>query len=241
VTAWWEDLFASPEWQAVQLGWSAVEDEVEQADRVVSALGLEPGMHVLDVPCGTGRIAIQLAARGLDVVGVDITERFLVEGRGRGATVRFVRCDVRDLPFVERFDAALCFWGSFGYFDESGNLEQARAAARALRPGGRYLIDTIALETLYPGFRDRTWYEVGETLVLEDRAFNVGEGRVETEWTFLRGGERRAHRTSVRVYSLHELTDLLRDAGFSSFEARDDEHQPFGIGSPRLWLVATRG
>jgi SAM-dependent methyltransferase len=236
---WWEDLFASPAWQAVQLGWSEVEDEVEQTDRLVAALGLEPGARVLDAPCGAGRIAIQLATRGFDVVGVDRTERFLDEGRERGPNVSFVRGDLRSLPFDAEFDAAICFWGSFGYFDDPGNRAQAAAVARALRAGGRYLIDTPTLETILPRFHDRNWFEVAGTVVLEERAFNVAASRIETAWTFLRGGERVTLRSSVRIYSLGELTDLLRDAGFGTFAARDDELGEFGLGSQRLWLVAT--
>ncbi len=236
---WWRDLFGSPGWQSVQLAWSQVEDEVEQADRVVNALGLEPGMRVLDVPCGTGRIGIQLAARGYDVVGVDTTERFLEEARVRGPNVRFVRADMRALPFASEFDAALCFWGSFGYFDEGGNLAQAEAVARSLRPGGRYLIDTPTLETILPRFQERSWFEVGETTVLEERAFLVASSRIETTWSFLRGADRETQRSSMRLYSVRELTDLLRRAGFGTFAARDDELESFGIGSDRLWLVAT--
>jgi SAM-dependent methyltransferase len=237
---WWQELFASPGWQAVQLGWSGVEDEVEQVDRLVAALELEPRMRVLDVPCGTGRITTQLAARGLDVVGLDITERFLDEGRARGPNVRFVHGDMRTLPFEDEFDAAICFWGSFGYFDDTGNLGQARAAAHALRDGGRYLIDTPTLETILPRFQERSWFEVGNSLVLEERAFHVAASRIETTWTFVRDGERSTQRSSMRIYSLRELTDLLREAGFDSFTARDDDLEAFGLGSQRLWLVATR-
>jgi SAM-dependent methyltransferase len=237
---WWQELFASPGWQAVQLGWSGVEDEVEQTDRLVDALGLESGTRLLDVPCGTGRIAIQLAARGFDVVGVDITERFLEEGRARGPNVRFVHGDMRALPFEDDFDAAICFWGSFGYFDDAGNLAQARAAAHALRHGGRYLIDTPTLETILPRFQERNWFEVGTSMVLEEREFHVAASRIETTWTFLSDGERSTRRSSMRIYSLRELTDLLREGGFGSFTARDDDLEEFGIGSRRLWLVATK-
>jgi SAM-dependent methyltransferase len=237
---WWQELFASPGWQAVQLEWSRVEDEVEQTDRLVKALGLEPAMRVLDVPCGAGRIAIQLAARGFDVVGVDITERFLDEARSRGPNVRFIHGDMRALQFEGEFDAAICFWGSFGYFDDAGNLAQARAAAHALRDGGRYLIDTPTLETILPRFQERNWFEVGASVVLEERAFNVARSRIETTWTFMRDGERSTQGSSMRIYSLRELTDLLREAGFDSFTARDDDHEEFGVGSQRLWLVATK-
>jgi len=236
--AWWEEMFELPSWQGVQLGWEGLEDAEQQVDRIERALRLEPGSRILDVPCGTGRVGRRLAAKGYDVVGVDITERFLEEARAAGLTVE--RADMRQLPFDAEFDAAVCMWGSFGYFDDDGNLAQARAAAGALRPGGRYLIDTPTLESIYPQFRDRTWFEAGDTTVLAENAFRLDEGRVETEWTFLRGDERRTQRSSIRVYALSALTDLLREAGFTAFEARDDELEGFAIGSSRLWLVATR-
>ena len=52
--------------------------------------------------------------------------------------------------------------------------------------------------------------------------------------------DRQEQTTSIRLYTLHELTDLLREAGFSAFAAFDDELADFALGSRRLWLVATR-
>ncbi len=239
VSEWWEEMFESPAWQRVQLGWGSAEDAADQADRVVRALRLEPGMRVLDVPCGTGRIASRLAARGCDVVGVDITDRFLEVARARDDGVRYEKADMRELPYEEQFDATLCFWGSFGYFDEEGNLAQATAAAHALRPGGRYLIDVPALESILARFGERNWFEVEGTIVLEERSFAVTTGRIETTWTFLRGGERTEHRSSMRLYPVKDLTDLLMEAGFTSFETLDDKLEPFELASDRLWLVAT--
>lgn len=244
---WWQEMFASPAWQAVQLSWDTLESERSpaQTDLIERALRLEPGMRVLDAPCGTGRIALELAARGYPVTGIDVTERFLDEGRtqaaARGLEVDFRRGDLREaLPERGDFDAAVCFWGSFGYFDDAGNAAQARATAEALRPGGVYLIDTPCQETILPRFRDRHWFEVEDTVVLQENEWNAGSARVETTWTFLRGAERSARATSIRLYSLHELTELLRAAGFTAFEARDDDLEPFELGAQRLWLVATR-
>jgi SAM-dependent methyltransferase len=231
-------MFDLASWQRVQLGWESLEDAEQQVDLIERALRLEPGSRILDVPCGTGRVGRRLVDKGYDVVGVDITERFLEEARAAG--LRVERVDMRELPFEEEFDAAICMWGSFGYFDDEGNLAQARAAARALKPGGRYLIDTPTLESIYPRFRERNWFEAGDTTVLMENAFRLDEGRVETDWTFLRGSERHTRRSSIRVYALGGLTDLLREAGFSAFEAHDDELEPFEIGSSRLWVVATR-
>ena len=76
--------------------------------------------------------------------------------------------------------------------------------------------------------------------MLERRTYVVGTGRMETEWIFIQNGKRTVQPSSIRIYTVPELTDLLADAGFSSFAALDDEVQPYGIGSRRLWMVATK-
>jgi len=70
----------------------------------------------------------------------------------------------------------------------------------------------------------------------------VGTGRVETDWTYVMpDGNRVSQRSSIRLYSVAELSSLLERAGFSSFRATDDDLEPFDLGSHRLWLVATKG
>jgi SAM-dependent methyltransferase len=238
VAEWWQEMFELAPWQAVQLGWESLEDSEQQVGQIVRATGLEPGMRVLDVPCGTGRIAKRLAARGFDAVGADITDAFLDEARAAGLTVE--HADMRELPFDEEFDAVVCMWGSFGYFDREGDLRQARSACRALKPGGRYLIDTQCLETLLPVFGEEGWFEANGAYVLQRRTYVPGTGRVETDWTFLRDGPAVVQRSSIRVYGLRELTDLLSEAGFSGFTALDDELEPLRLGAHRLWLVAVK-
>ena len=246
MTEWWEELFSSEGWQEVQLGWSELEDRADQTDRIEEALALEPRSSVVDVPCGTGRIAIELAARGYRVTGVDLVQRFLEEGQRQAADrrvdVEFRHGDMREpVAEGETYDAAICFWGSFGYFDHAGNLAQARAACAALRPGGRYLLDLATVETVAAHFRPRHWFASGGVTVTIENALAVGTSRIETDWTFHRPDRPpQTRHTSVRLYTLHELTELLREAGFAAFEARDDALDPFELGAERLWLVATK-
>jgi SAM-dependent methyltransferase len=110
---------------------------------LVVALGLEPGMRVLDVGCGPGRHAHALARLGLEVVGVDISQRFIdlaTESAPPGAT--FQRADARDLAFDAEFDAAISLCqGAFGLTGGPGAPLDGDGAvlagmARALRPGG---------------------------------------------------------------------------------------------------------
>jgi SAM-dependent methyltransferase len=244
VAEWWESFFAG-RWIDVQLGWAELLTDEEIGD-LERRLRLEPGSDVLDVPTGEGRIGRSLARRGHHVTGVDITETFLEEGRRRaaadGVDMRFVHADMRDLSFENEFDAVVNVWGSFGYFDAEGDRAVAAAAARALRPGGRFLIETVTLETLLPVFREQLWSRMGEVVVLHENHFVHETSRIETEWTLIGPeGDREVRDSSIRVYSYAELTTLLRDAGFVSFDAYDTTSgEPFALGADRLTLVATK-
>ena len=233
-------MFALPRWQRVQLSWEEADDADTDAEQVVRALDLTASARVLDVPCGTGRIAKRLRVLGHDVVGVDIEDQFVAVARDAGVPV--IRADMRTAVVrPSSFDAAFCLWGSFGYFDEEGNRRQTEALVDALVAGGRLLIDTLVADTLLPGFVPDAEWSVGDVGVREHRRYDADTKRVETTWTFTSEGTIATQATSVRIYAMEELTDLLAACGCTSFQAYDGELAPFGDTSDRLWLVATKG
>ncbi|HEX3299231.1 MAG TPA: class I SAM-dependent methyltransferase [Actinomycetota bacterium] len=237
---WWGDMFSSPLWQRVQLSWEEADDANVDADQVVRALGLVEPSRLLDTPCGTGRISKRLRAMGHDVVGIDASDRFL--DVARRAEVPVIRADVRtSVVQPATFDAAFCLWGSFGYFDDDGNRTQVRALVDALVPGGRVLLDTLVADTLLPRFVPEAAWSVGDVDVTEVRRYDGDDKRIETMWTFARGAEQATQITSVRIYSVAELTDLFAACGCTTFQAYDGDLEPFGASSDRLWLVATKG
>jgi SAM-dependent methyltransferase len=123
---------------------------------LVDALGLAPGARVLDVGCGPGRHSHALATRGFDVVGVDISERFVTlarENAPAGSSVAFERADARSLAFDAEFDAVISLCqGAFGLAGGDAGaarpLDPDRAVldgmARALRPGGRLALSAFS-------------------------------------------------------------------------------------------------
>jgi SAM-dependent methyltransferase len=245
VDPWWEEFFAGP-WLDVQGSMWSDDQTEEQIARIERATGLSPPASVLDVPCGEGRISLGLAAGGYHVTGVDITEPFLQDARRkageRGLTVAFNQGDMRDISFDAEFDAAVCFWGSFGYFESGGDERFVRAIVRSLRSGGRFLVDIPSLETVVRSFRDRSWFEAAGVYVLNETRFDHSTGRVESDWTFVGEGlEPQTRHSSIRLYAFHELRQLLEDAGFASVEGYDASTlEPFGLNAQRLLLVATK-
>lgn len=141
---WFEDL--ADHMGATYLRYSFTKGTEQEVGFLVGALGLEPGMRVLDVGCGPGRHAHALARRGIEVHGVDISERFVeVARRDAPPGATFARLDARELPFAAEFDAAISLCqGAFGLqggpagggSDLTTDLPVLAGIARALRPGG---------------------------------------------------------------------------------------------------------
>lgn len=168
---------------AAYLRYSFTKGTDQEVDALVEMLGLEPGDRVLDVGCGPGRHAHALGARGMAVVGVDISQRFVDVARdGAPAGVTFERLDARTLPFDQEFDAAISLCqGAFGLIAGPAaegsrsidpDLDVLAGMARALRPGGRLAVSAFS-----------SYFQVR---YLEDRdAFDVAAG-VNHERTVVR-------------------------------------------------------
>jgi SAM-dependent methyltransferase len=242
MAAWFESFFEGT-WLEVQRAFYAAEESDKRAEMLERVLALRPGSHVLDVPCGNGRLTIPLARRGHAVTGVDFTAPFIAEARAAAGELpaTFLERDMRQLDDLSGFDAAFNFWGSFGYFDDAGDESFATGVCKALLPGGHFLIDANVTETLMPMFQPKGWMRVGETIVLEERAFDFASSRLEVDWTFIRGGARETKHLSMRLYSAHEIVGVLSRAGFSSVQLLDYATEaPLAVSSRRALILATK-
>ena len=127
---------------------------VREVDVLVDVLDLMPGSRVLDVGCGPGRHAHELARRGIEVVGIDVSATFVDLARRDAPTgATFVQCDARTMAFDEEFDAAISLCqGAFGLaggpgsdpapLDPDGAILERVAAA--VRPGGRVALSAFS-------------------------------------------------------------------------------------------------
>jgi SAM-dependent methyltransferase len=215
------------------------------AEVVARLLGLEPGMRVLDVPCGEGRIAGRLAARGCEVVGVDITDLFLELGRERYPAVRFEHVDMRELLYEREFDAIVNWFTSWGYFDPPTNDLVLSALARALRPGGRLVIGLhnpgrLARLVELAGGASATVTERGDDLMVDRITYDEAEGRSHTDRFIVRGGHVRRVEFSLEQVPAAELERRLKQAGFSSVRLLGAGGGQFAPEGPRVIAVAER-
>ena len=202
------------------------------------------GAEILDLACGHGRIANRLAQRGCRVTGVDAVASFLDRAREdadtRGVAVDYVLADMRDLPWTGRFDAVVCWFTAFGYFDDSDNRRVLREMARVLRPGGTLLLDVVHYTYLVREHLSTTVVERDGDLLLDRHHLDPIAGRTVVERTIIRDGNVR-HRIPwfVRLFTFTELRDWLLAAGFGSVDGYGEDGAPLTADSARMILVAT--
>lgn len=266
--AHWTETFFEGAWLDVQRAMHPPQQSAQQAEDLCELLELDAGDLVLDAPCGEGRIALALAELGMDTVGIDTCQPLLDDARQAAAdrklSARFEALDLRKAdrlfslggvgqPFDQPFDAAVCIWGSFGYFGDGGvhawsgqdpgggDLDFARAVATVLRPGGRFVIDTPGVEMLMARYQSRGWFDGGDIRVLEQRAWDPLEGMMHVEWTIIReSGEITMRHSSMRIYSAPELARMLSRAGFRGFELCSDLAGTTWAPGDRMVMVAAR-
>ncbi len=215
------------------------------ADLVWRLLELEPGMEVLDLACGHGRIANRLAERGARVTGLDATPLFLERARADaerlGVEVEYVEGDMRELPWESRFDRIVNWFTAFGYFDDDEEDRRVlRAAHSALRPGGRLLIENNNLAELLGRWQPWVAVERDGDFMLDRSVFDPVSGRARTERVIVREGKTRRTSFSVRMFIAVELRAWLRDAGFASVESYDGEGEPLTAQGRRMITIARR-
>jgi ubiquinone/menaquinone biosynthesis C-methylase UbiE len=141
---------------AAYLRYSFTKGTDQEVGFLVDALRLHPGQRLLDVGCGPGRHAHAFAARGIEVVGIDIASRFVelaVERCPPGAPASFQRLDARHLPFDDEFDAAISLCqGAFGLVGPGEDSAVLAGIARALHDGGRFAVTAFSsyFQVRYP-------------------------------------------------------------------------------------------
>ncbi len=219
-----------------------------EAEFVIDAMGLQPGAQVLDVGCGYGRHAMELAARGFHVVGLDLSTPLLVRGgeeaMRRGLEINFVRGDMRELDFDAQFDAAYCMFSTFGYFDDETNKKTVTNIARALKPGGRMMLEILNRDYVIADLPTRVWWEGDGCVVLEEVELNYFSSRIQVNRSVVfDDGRQLEQEISVRAYSLHEVGKLMHAAGFRVLEVSGGYHTRgrfFGNQSRHIIVLAER-
>jgi SAM-dependent methyltransferase len=210
---------------------------------LIRLLDLRPGCRLLDLGCGYGRIAHELARHGVTVTGIDLVPKMLDFARHRaaqdGLTIDYREGDIAALKYRETHDVAIMWFMAFGYGAETSHAKILRNVCNALRRGGTLLFDQynthrLARE-LYPSLVDR-----GDTLFIHRPRPDLEHGRWGAERIVVNEGEIRRSHFSCRSYSPPELRAMLEAAGFRDIRFLGDGMEPYSLTSRKLVIAARK-
>ena len=205
------------------------------------------GARILDLCCGHGRHTVELAATGYSMVGQDLSATFLDLAKDAAAArdlqIQFVHADMREIPFEGEFDAVINMFTAFGYFDDTENQKVLNAVARALKPGGKFLIDLLNTLRIIRNFLPQSWDELSDgTVALTKRDYNLLTGNVEELRTYIApDGSKREVRLIWRSYIYPELAKMLNCAGLAPIQVFGNfDGSEFAWDSNRMIVLAEK-
>jgi len=216
--AWYENFF--DEWYLKYWIQPITSERTRrEVDAIIRLLKLTPESKVLDLCCGQGRHSLELARRGYNVVGFDLSETLLEESRRlanqEGLDVTFVQGDMRDIPFENEFDGVFNFYTAFGYFEnDDDNQAVLNRAAQSLKSGGRFLLDYPLLEGRMANWKTQEYFEYDDgTIMLHEMVHDVFNQTIKNNVLYITKDNLR-HRTgfTLRHYYGRELQECLNKA-----------------------------
>ena len=217
------------------------------AESVIKIAGLTKGSSVLDAGCGPGRISVELAAKGLDVTGVDIIQSELDAAKdsadAEGVKLELINCDLRSFKSQKKFDCAINLYTSFGYCDTiEEDFQILKNIADSLRDNGFFILECTSRETAILYFTDGEWFErSGLTVLTQFSVEGAWEG-LRSKWTIInRDGQRIEHEFVQRLYSAIELKRMMIRAGFNSVEIYGNyDFSPYNEHAKTMVIVAKK-
>ncbi|MBL0144745.1 MAG: class I SAM-dependent methyltransferase [Chitinophagaceae bacterium] len=240
---WFKDWFNTPYYHLLYFK----RDENEAAafiDKLITYLKPAKSACMLDVACGKGRHSIQLAGKGFDVTGIDLSNDSIAEAlNNESDNLHFFTHDMR-LPFwINYFDYAFNFFTSFGYFVTRREHDNAiRTIAQSLKKEGHFVMDYLNVHFAEDhlihksekqiddvNFVITKWFDESffyKKIVVEDEALNEPLEYTEKVAKFSLGDF-----TEMFAYQGLQIQEVFGDYNFSSYDIKK---------SPRLIMIAKK-
>lgn len=215
---WYADAFDAA---SAEMAWT--DRTGPEVDRVAKILQPRGDERVLDLACGSGRHSLELRRRGHQVVGADISADLIEIARRdageAGLDVEFVEADLRELDFDAEFDLVLNLNdGAIGYLEsDEENVRSFEVISRALRPGGRNLVQLPNILYARERLPQRSWIPASSMIELVEHRWNKKAKRMEGRMVALRFGEVLEDLDGIefsqRLYDVDELRQIYSSVG----------------------------
>lgn len=249
---WYEELFK--DYAKMYDKEEFTKGTIQEVDFIESEIGYDKSKKILDIGCGTGRHAIELAKRGYEVTGIDLSESQLkraeLKAKKENVSVNFQIADARELNFKKEFDPVIMLCeGAFPLMEtDEMNFSILKNAANALKNHGKFIFSTLnALFPLYHSVKDFINNNISEGKSGENtfdlmtfRDYSTFEGIDDC-------GRKKRLICNERYYTPSEITWLLKMLDYSKIDIYGCETGAFSREKPlttedfEMLVVAEKG
>lgn len=217
------------------------------AEQIVRIAELGKNCSVLDAGCGSGRISVELAARGLAVTGVDIIQSELDAAidsvKAEGVKAEFIRCDLRHFKSKRKFDAAVNLFTSFGYCDTvDEDFLILKNIAASIKKGGTFIIECTSREVAIIHFTEGEEFERNGFFVKTQFSVSGAWEGLVSKWSLTdKTGFVYSHEFTQRLYSATDFVFLLKKVGFTVVKIYGDfDFNPYNQHARTMVAVAKK-
>lgn len=216
--------------------------------------GMPEKGSLLDIACGEGSFAVEMAKKGWDVVGIDQSEEMLRLARHRSMeerlTIHLLQQDMRNLVIEKQFDLATCWFDSLNYLLTTADLEKTfQNISNALKPGGWFIFDMNTIYGLAVNWQKQNCYvqqETADLLELHRTSYDYEsrQASIKITW-FIRDNEIWQRYEEIHVekgYTINEIKTSLENASFSVEGCYGSLKNltPLQLESGRVWVIAKK-
>ena len=236
---WFESWFGSPYYRILYQHRDELEAEAF-VDHLVKYLQPLPGSRMVDIACGEGRFSIELADRGYDVTGIDLSHNSIEKAKAHeNEHLHFYVHDMRMPFYINYFDYAFNFFTSFGYFANARDHQlAAKSFASGLKKNGLLVLDYLNKDRAQIQLVPEETVQRGSYTFYIKRRLEAGHFLKEITFTDADGKERK-YVESVAAFGLSQFIDMFRKAGMSLVGTfgnyKLEEYNP--LDSPRLIMI----
>lgn len=245
---WYEDFFHGIN---CELWEQAIPNDVtkQEVDFLLSELNLQKGQHILDIPCGFGRHAIELSKNGFKVTGIDISETF-IKGLAKRIiseklNIKTILADILTVQLNEKFSGALCLGNSFGYFNIDKIKLFIEKVSLSLETGSKFIINSgMIAESILPNFINyskNNSYTVGNITMQVNNIYHVEDSFMRSNLLYTKDGRTEQHSFKHYVFTLGEIIRLLKLYGLNTIATYSStSKEEYNFGDRQVYIVAKK-
>lgn len=218
-----------------------------EIDFIQEVASLGKGRTVLDLMCGYGRHALQLAERGINVTAVDnlleYIEEIRVKSKELSLPLEAVQASALDIKLEKNYDAVICMGNSFAFFNKKDAINILKTVSRYLKSNGILIINSwMIAEIAIRHFKERDWHYAGDYKCILEYKYHFHPSRIESEQTIISpDGTVEIIPGVDYIFTLDELEMMFNEAGLRTKALYSTPRKKkFALGDGHIYIVAEK-